>query len=159
MIVPTPHLIPRLSLRLVAAIATILATVSLEPARSETSPPGTIDNSAKAKFFETRIRPLLSAQCFKCHGKEKQSGGLRIDALSTLLKGGESGAALVAGKPEESLLVEAIRWESFEMPPTGKLPAEEISLLTKWIADGAFWPEHDAVLRDDAPVVGVSAGH
>ena len=37
------------------------------------------------------------------------------------------------------------------MPPTGKLPAEEISLLTKWIADGAFWPEHDAVLRDDAP--------
>ncbi|MGZ0171599.1 MAG: DUF1549 domain-containing protein [Planctomycetales bacterium] len=136
-------------------IASILALmVSLIPqlAVGENSPPKkATDDSAQSKFFETRIRPLLAARCFKCHGKEKQNGGLRVDALSTLLKGGESGAALVAGKPEESLLVEAIRWESLEMPPSGKLPAEEIALLTKWIADGAFWPEHDAVLRDDAP--------
>ncbi|NQV28822.1 MAG: DUF1549 domain-containing protein [Rhodopirellula sp.] len=120
-----------------------------EPVLAEKSPPEAPDNSEQAKFFETRIRPLLASRCFKCHGKEKQSGGLRVDALSTLLKGGESGAALVSGKPEESLLVEAIRWESFEMPPSGKLPTEEIALLTKWIANGAFWPEHDAVLRDD----------
>ena len=134
------------------AILTALSLVLFaEFAQAENSPPEKTEDAAKVKFFETQIRPLLSARCFKCHGKEKQSGGLRVDALSTLLKGGESGAALVAGKPDESLLVEAIRWESFEMPPSGKLPPEEIALLTKWIADGAFWPEHDAVLRDDEP--------
>jgi hypothetical protein len=131
-------------------VLTMFLTAAQHPAVAEQSPLER-ETAAKTKFFETKIRPLLSARCFKCHGKEKQNGGLRVDALSTLLKGGESGAALRAGKPEESLLVEAIRWESFEMPPSGKLPAEEIALLTKWIADGAFWPEHDAVLRDDAP--------
>ncbi len=131
-------------------LLTIILTASQQSAVAEKSLPEA-DTAAKTKYFETKIRPLLSARCFKCHGKEKQNGGLRVDALSTLLKGGESGEALVAGKPEESLLVEAIRWESFEMPPSGKLPAAEIALLTKWIADGAFWPEHDAVLRDDAP--------
>jgi hypothetical protein len=131
----------------------VMAALVLNPclAIAENSPPEKADNAAKEKFFETRIRPLLSSRCFKCHGKEKQNGGLRVDALSTLIKGGESGAALVAGKPEDSLLVEAIRWKSLEMPPDGKLPAKEIALLTSWIADGAFWPEHDAVLRDDAP--------
>lgn len=147
---------PRQTFRLSASAAiglgvlTIILTMSQQSAVAEKSLPEG-DTAAKTKFFETKIRPLLSARCFKCHGKEKQNGGLRVDALSTLQKGGESGAALVAGKPEESLLIEAIRWESFEMPPSGKLPAEEIALLTKWIADGAFWPEHDAVLRDDEP--------
>jgi hypothetical protein len=147
----------RSSFRLPSSLLTAAIVVSMtlsilqSSAVAEKSPPRQADDSAKAKFFESKIRPLLSARCFKCHGKKKQSGGLRVDALSTLLKGGESGSALVAGKPDESLLVEAINWESLEMPPTGKLPVGEIALLTKWIADGAFWPEHDAVLRDDAP--------
>ncbi len=131
-------------------VLAIILTASQQSAFAEKSNPKA-DTAAKTEFFETKIRPLLSARCFKCHGKEKQNGGLRVDALSTLLKGGESGVALVAGKPEESLLVKAIRWESFEMPPSGKLPAAEISLLTRWIAGGAFWPEHDAVLREDEP--------
>ncbi len=147
---------PRQNFRLFTGLAlglgvlTIILTVAPHPAGADQSPLER-ETAAKSKFFETKIRPLLSARCFKCHGKEKQNGGLRVDALSTLLKGGESGAALLPGKPQESLLVEAIRWESFEMPPSGKLPADEIALLTKWIADGAFWPAHDAVLRDDAP--------
>lgn len=105
--------------------------------------------AAQTKFFETKIRPLLAAKCYKCHGPKKQSGGLRLDSQSTILKGGESGPALVKGNVGESILIEAIRWESFEMPPNGKLPDEEIELLTEWVADGAFWPEHDAVLREE----------
>lgn len=136
---------------LAATLLIVLAAISSSTVRAESPPSEQADTAAKTKFFETRIRPLLAARCFKCHGEEKQSGGLRVDALSTLLEGGESGAALVAGKPDESLMVEAIRWESYEMPPSGKLPDEEIALLTKWISDGAFWPEHDAVLRDDTP--------
>ena len=118
-------------------VLAIILTASQQSAVAEKSQPKA-DTAAKIKFFETKIRPLLSARCFKCHGKEKQNGGLRVDTLSTLLKGGESGAALIAGKPEESLLVEAIRWDSLEMPPGGKLPTAEIGLLTRWIADGAF---------------------
>ena len=152
MLAPSQKLSRQSSSFLTVAIA-VSITVSLfqSSANADQSPPAGTEDSARTKFFETKIRPLLSARCFKCHGKEKQSGGLRVDAFSTLLKGGESGKALVPGKPDESLLVEAINWESFEMPPSGKLPAEEIALLTKWIADGAFWPAHDAMLRDDAP--------
>ena len=95
------------------------------------------------KFFESHIRPLLARRCFKCHGEDKQKGALRVDGLNTLLAGGESGPAIVAGKPDESLLIEAIRYESYEMPPDGQLPDEEIALLTKWVEIGAPWPEAD----------------
>lgn len=153
---PAYKLIPELLFRRCPAVLILLVSLSIplvtSSVRGESTQPDPTETAARTKFFESRIRPLLAARCFKCHGKEKQSGGLRVDALSTLLKGGESGAAVVAGKPDESLLVEAIRWESFEMPPSGKLPPAEIALLTKWIADGAYWPEHDAVLRDDTPV-------
>lgn len=151
MTTPPQHSYRHLALLLLSfGIVVVLLTAHHQATAAEKLLPKAV-SSTKSKFFETKIRPILSARCFKCHGKEKQNGGLRVDALSTLTKGGESGAALVAGKPEESLLVEAIRWESFEMPPSGKLPSAEIALLTEWIADGAFWPEHDAVLRDDAP--------
>jgi hypothetical protein len=95
------------------------------------------------KFFESEVRPLLAAKCYKCHGKDKQKGGLRLDSLARLLKGGESGAALVRGKPGDSLLVEAVRYESLEMPPNGKLPEDQIAVLAKWVAIGAPWPGPD----------------
>jgi hypothetical protein len=92
------------------------------------------------KFFESHIRPLLANRCFKCHGEDKQSGALRLDGLNAILAGGDSGAAIVPGKPDESLLVEAIRYESYEMPPGGQLPQDEIDLLVRWIEMGAPWP-------------------
>jgi hypothetical protein len=82
----------------------------------------------------------LATNCYKCHGEEKQKGDLRLDSLTAILAGGESGPAVVVGKPEESLLVEAIRHESFEMPPEGKLKDNEILALTSWIKSGAPWP-------------------
>lgn len=93
------------------------------------------------KFFENRVRPLLAEKCFKCHDERKQRGGLRLDIREGVFSGGESGEVLKPGKPDESLLIQAIRYESFEMPPDGKLSAEEIATLTQWVAAGAYWPD------------------
>ncbi|UUO09060.1 DUF1549 domain-containing protein [Blastopirellula sp. J2-11] len=101
----------------------------------------------QAAFFEHDIRPLLIKRCFECHSDETEKGNLRLDSRGALLAGGDSGAAIEPGKPAESLLIEAIRYESFEMPPAGKLPDAEIALLTKWIQMGAPWPG-----GDDAPI-------
>lgn len=101
----------------------------------------------QAAFFENDIRPLLIKRCFECHSAESEKGGLRLDSRGAILSGGESGAAIEPGKPAESLLVEAINYESFEMPPAGKLPDAEIALLTKWVQMGAPWPG-----GDDAPI-------
>ena len=92
------------------------------------------------KFFESNVRPLLASKCVGCHGVEKQKGDLRLDSLAAVLEGGESGAAVVPKKPEESLLIEAINYESFEMPPGGQLSAESIAILTRWVQMGAPWP-------------------
>ena len=89
------------------------------------------------------IFALLHTKCVKCHGENQQKGDLRLDSLETLLKGGESGPAAVAGKPGESLLLEAVRYESFEMPPDKPLAPKEIAYLEQWIADGAAWPQLD----------------
>ncbi len=95
---------------------------------------------AKEKFFEAQVRPLLIAKCVKCHGESKTKGGLRLDSREGLLDGGESGVVVVPGDPKKSPLIEAINYESFEMPPDGKLSKEEIAIFTKWVEDGAYWP-------------------
>ena len=81
------------------------------------------DEAGGLRFFEEKIRPLLSENCFECHGSKKQKAGLRLDARARLLKGGESGPAIVPGKPGESLLIEAVSYRSsdLEMPPKKKL--------------------------------------
>jgi mono/diheme cytochrome c family protein len=96
--------------------------------------------AADLEFFEKKVRPLLVQRCFECHGggEEKRSkGGLVMATREELLAGGESGAAAVAGKPAESLLIEAIGYGGgIEMPPAGKLPAVEIAVLTEWVQRG-----------------------
>ncbi len=95
------------------------------------------------QHFERRIRPLLSRRCFSCHSQRAKTihGGLRLDRADDLRRGGDSGAAVVPGKPEESLLVKAIGYEEdIQMPPDGKLPEAEIAELVAWIASGAFFP-------------------
>jgi mono/diheme cytochrome c family protein len=108
----------------------------------------TVDQATR--YFEEHVRPVLATRCFECHGEQKQSSDLRVDSLAGLLAGGASGPAIAPGKPNESLLVEAIRHESLEMPPTGKLPDEQIAAITRWIEMGAPWPEHDASVRKPA---------
>ena len=64
---------------------------------------------------------MLAENCFKCHGEAKQKGGLRLDSLAAMVQGGDTGPAVVPGKLDESLLVEAVNYEGLEMPPGGKL--------------------------------------
>lgn len=100
------------------------------------------DEREAAKFFETEIRPLLASECFDCHGKDKQKGGLRLDDAGHLFKGGSSGPALIAGKPGESLMIEAVKRTDpdFEMPPKTALSKTDVEKLEKWITMGAPWP-------------------
>ena len=91
------------------------------------------------EFFEQHIRPILKRRCYQCHSHKsgKAKGGLVLDSRGGWEKGGSSGPAIAAGKPDESLLIEAVRYLSLEMPPKQKLPDSEIGLLVKWIAMGA----------------------
>jgi uncharacterized coiled-coil protein SlyX len=94
------------------------------------------------EFFENEIRPLLARHCFECHGEnQKPSGGLRLDSRAAILQGGESGAVVAPGKPDESLLIEAVRYRSVEMPPKGKLPDDQIAKLVRWVEIGLPWPD------------------
>ncbi|MFM7867356.1 MAG: c-type cytochrome domain-containing protein, partial [Planctomycetaceae bacterium] len=102
------------------------------------------------EIFEKRIRPLLAEHCLQCHGPEKQEGGFNLVTRESLIKGGDSGSALVAGKPNESLLIEAVEYLSEpKMPPSGKLPAEKIEHLRRWVESGAAWPR-DSPLSEGA---------
>ncbi len=105
----------------------------------------------QARFFENKVRPLLVKNCFSCHGPAKKRGGLRVDSLAALLAGGESGAALVPGKPRDSLLIKAINYHDLEMPPKKQLPRGEIAVLTEWVQIGAPWPGATAPLAPARP--------
>src|SRR5436309_2562445 len=94
------------------------------------------------EFFEKNIRPLLSENCYKCHSaqSEKLKGGLLLDSRDGLLKGGETGPAIVPGDPEKSLLIKAVRYtdKDLQMPPKDKkLPDAQIADLVAWVKMGA----------------------
>jgi hypothetical protein len=122
--------------------ASMLCVVALAGVAFSEDPPAKspVLSDEDMRFFENKVRPLLAERCWSCHGEEKQKGSLRLDSLGAMLQGGESGPSLVPGKPDESLLIEAIRYQSFEMPPMKPLPESEIAILTNWVSKGALWP-------------------
>jgi len=93
-------------------------------------------------YFETKIRPLLARQCFECHGADKANGNLAFLSREDLLRGGTRGPAIVPGKPEESLLITAVRHEGdLQMPRSRpQLDDASIKLLEDWISMDAPWP-------------------
>jgi len=92
-------------------------------------------------FFETKIRPLLSENCFACHGPATQMAGLNLSTAETFLKGGASGPVVVKGEPENSRLINVVRYQgSIKMPPSGKLKDHEIANLVAWVKVGIPWP-------------------
>ncbi|MFN0125570.1 MAG: PSD1 and planctomycete cytochrome C domain-containing protein, partial [Verrucomicrobiales bacterium] len=104
-----------------------------------------VDSAEKLAFFEEKIRPLFISRCIECHGEEKQKGGLRLDSRAGWQKGGETGVAIVPGKPDESLLIKAVRYadKDLQMPPKKSLPPEEVAWLVEWIHQGAVDPRND----------------
>lgn len=108
--------------------------------------PGRADE--REDFFEAKIRPILAGTCFTCHGGAKTSGEFQVDSREKLLRGGESGPAIVPGKPAESLLIQAIsRQEGVSAMPPEKdqaLRADQVADFTAWIKAGAVWPAKTA---------------
>ena len=93
--------------------------------------------------FRQEVWPILQARCIACHGPDKQKSSLRVDTRSGLVKGGDSGPALVPGEPTKSYLLELVSAKAgdLRMPPEGEaLSATQIDTLRRWIADGATWP-------------------
>lgn len=111
---------------------------------------GSIANAANDKeadaagiaFFEKRIRPVLVEHCYACHSadKQKKQGGLLLDTRAGIRRGGDTSAAVVPGSPDQSLIMEALRYESLEMPPKGKLSAKIVKDFEGWIRAGAQDP-------------------
>jgi Protein of unknown function (DUF1553)/Protein of unknown function (DUF1549)/Planctomycete cytochrome C len=106
--------------------------------------------SEQIEFFEAKVRPVLVQHCYDCHSTDakKLKGGLYVDSRDGLMKGGDSGAAAVAGKPDDSILIDAVKYRSYEMPPDRKLADDDIAVLVRWVEQGLPWPE-----------VTTSAGH
>src|SRR5882762_2631728 len=99
-------------------------------------------SAQETDFFESKIRPVLVDNCYKCHsqGAEKIKGGLLLDTRDGVLKGGNTGPAVVPGSPEKSLLMTAVRYQNqdLQMPPSDKkLPESVIADLEQWIRLGA----------------------
>ncbi len=107
-------------------------------------------DAAGVEFFEKKIRPLFVDQCYKCHSQqsEKIKGGLLLDSKESVLKGGDTGPAIIPGEVEKSLLIKAVRYgdENLQMPPKGKkLSAEQIADLETWVKMGAPDPRGTSV--------------
>jgi hypothetical protein len=114
------------------------------PGRAADTAPPVVSNPpdpAGVEFFEKRVRPLLVRHCYECHSADakKVKGELLLDSRAAVLKGGRSGPALVPGKPDQSLLIKAVRYhdEELRMPPAAPLKAEEIADLEAWVRMGA----------------------
>lgn len=112
-------------------------------------------------FFEKRIRPVLVQHCYQCHSqqaakKDELRGGLLLDSRAGVLAGGESGLTLVAGNPAEGTLLSSLNYDFYEMPPSGKLPAEVIADFKVWIEMGAADPREGDVVKTTA--IDIQAG-
>ncbi|MBP90614.1 MAG: hypothetical protein CMJ64_28545 [Planctomycetaceae bacterium] len=126
-------------------IICLSSTIASAPAAEEPS----------TDFFEKRVGPIFVERCYECHGSDESNGGLRLDSRGGWQAGGETGPPIVPGKPEQSLLIKAIRYtdKKLQMPPDdggGKLPDTEIEILTKWVRSGAADPRtsQPATVRD-----------
>ncbi len=115
--------------------AALLALAALLPAIGRSADPAAVDH------FEKKVRPLLAQRCWKCHGADKPKGGLRLDSAEGVARGGNTGAVVVPGKPDDSLLIQAVRHAGeLKMPPKEKLTDREIADLVTWTRGGAIWP-------------------
>ena len=133
----------------------LLATIGTA-ATVRAADPGSVE------FFENRIRPVLVQHCYKCHSSQADEigGSLLLDSSDAMMIGGDSGPTIKPGDAEASVLISAIRYESSEMPPDGKLPARVIHDFEKWIDSGATDPRKGSSIasRDQSHEIDIEAG-
>ncbi len=136
---PNEHHSPMMRLIALAGLLAALLHQGFEQAlfaEEESPSPAQLAND---EFFESKIRPVLVKHCYECHSAEGKGiqGGLRLDTQAAVQQGGDSGPAVVAHNVEASLLISALRYEDFEMPPQGKLPDTVIADFVTWVERGA----------------------
>jgi mono/diheme cytochrome c family protein len=108
------------------------------------------DSTNDDRFFVEKIKPILQQHCFECHANDAAniSGSLALTSRDSILAGGDSGAAVDLENHGESILLQAVNYEIYEMPPEGKLAPSEIELLTEWVRRGVPYPaEHEIELE------------
>ena len=118
------------------------------------------NDDAGHKFFETKIRPLFSEHCYRCHGSKKQESELRLDSYEAMMEGGAAGISIVPDEPDESLLLTALTYvdDDLQMPPDNKLTDQQIADVRKWIEMGAPHPNADGKSPRPSKTVGIDAG-
>ena len=118
-----------------------LFTVAASQLVYSAEPERTIFSSKQIEFYEKQVQPLLAENCYQCHSHQadKIKGSFVLDSREGLLKGGETGPAIVPGQPEKSLLIKAVRRieEDLQMPPKKTLAKEQVAILVEWIQMGA----------------------
>ena len=108
---------------------------------------------AQTRFFEREIRPLIETKCAACHGADARMAGLQLTTARGFFRGADSGPIVGKEDAEQSRLIRAIRYDSpIKMPPTGKLADSEIAALTKWVREGAPWPNAPASAASESSV-------
>ncbi len=107
----------------------------------------------REEFFEKHIRPVLVEHCYECHSAEAKTvqANLLLDTPSATRTGGDSGPSVVPNNVDESLIVQALEYETWQMPPSGKLPAETIANFRRWIAEGAVDPRPESSAPSPQP--------
>jgi len=119
----------------------ITRIAAIAAAGSVCAPPARSAEPEGVARFERTIRPLLIAHCAECHNEFEPENNLRLDTPDGIARGGDTGAVVVPGKPDRSLLIRAVRYTSkLKMPPDGKLPPQQIAALERWVKEGAVLP-------------------
>jgi hypothetical protein len=131
-------------MKLKIGLLPMLMLAALGVGRSARAADSLPQSGAQIDFFEKKIRPLLVNNCYNCHSANTNAkGGLRVDDHNGILLGGDDGAVIVPGHPENSRLIKAVSYTDakLKMPPKGQLSSEQVADLEKWIADGVAWPQ------------------
>src|SRR5687768_4541081 len=136
----------RLPTRRAVAVRSLLTLAMVCVAGQGAVARGAEPDAAGLEFFEKNVRPLLVKHCYECHSTSEANGGLVLDTRDGVLKGGDSGAAITAGNPAKSRLIEAVRYQNpdLQMPPKNRLSPSEVAVLEKWVTLGAPDPRKPA---------------
>ena len=121
-------------------VVIVLMSMGLRPVQAD-------ENAASPEFYTTQVKPILQANCARCHGGYNHRGGLNLDTRAGMLKGGHDGTVLVPGDPDKSLLIRLIRHQGpandpMNMPPNRpKLSDADIAVVAAWVKAGAVMPD------------------
>jgi hypothetical protein len=135
-----------------AVLTQVVVLCLITPTTAADEKPAVSLDPAAVEFFEKKIRPLLVKSCYQCHSSKAETieGGLRLDSRDGWAKGGDSGPAIIPGKPDKSRLLKAVLYQDpdLAMPPENAIPKRDVELIRQWIAMGA--PDPRTGLKTDA---------